>query len=132
MNPVSRLIARLFSWWKNPPLGTSLFTAWKGEPVGSDAYGNRYFRERGGRANPRRWVMYSGDVEASKVPAEWHAWLHRTTDAVPVEGRKAHSWAKPHEPNLTGTQAAYRPPGSLAASGERPRATGDYEPWQPS
>jgi len=132
MNPVSHLIARLFSWWKNPPLGTTLFTAVKGQLVGTDADGNRYFQERGRGIPSRRWVLYNGDVEASKVPPEWHAWLHRTVDAPPAESRESHSWGIPHEPNLTGTQAAYRPPGSLAASGQRPRATGDYEPWQPS
>ena len=34
-------------------------------------------------------------------------------------------------PNLSGTPGAYRPRGSLAALGERPAATGDYEAWEP-
>jgi len=127
------LIARVFSWWKNPPLGTVVFTRLKGRQVGADDYGNRYFEERGAKArSPRRWVMYSGDVEASKVPPEWHAWLHRTTDELPRPDRKRHEWEKPHVPNLTGTQEAYRPPGSLEARGQRPPATGDYEPWRPA
>ncbi|MDA0654420.1 MAG: NADH:ubiquinone oxidoreductase subunit NDUFA12 [Proteobacteria bacterium] len=132
MNPVSRLIAIFFSWWKNPPLGTSLFSWFNGERVGTDPYGNRYFRERGAGDAGRRWVMYAGDIEASKVPAGWHAWLHRTTNALPSPDRRAYEWEKPHLPNQTGTAAAYRPPGSLSAAGERPRATGDYEPWRPS
>jgi NADH:ubiquinone oxidoreductase subunit len=33
--------------------------------------------------------------------------------------------------NMTGTPAAYRPPGSILASGKRPPATGDYQAWQP-
>ena len=32
---------------------------------------------------------------------------------------------------LTGTPLAYRPDGSLLASGERPRVTGDYDAWSP-
>ena len=129
---ISRLIARLFSWWLNPPMGTSLFTALRGRLVGTDPYGNRYFVERGGNNAPRRWVLYNGEVEASKIPPEWHAWLHHTVDEIPTGNRKGYSWEKPHLPNLTGTSAAYKPPRSLAAKGERPRVTGDYEPWQPS
>jgi len=32
---------------------------------------------------------------------------------------------------MTGTPYAYRPKGSLYASGQRPKATGDYEAWTP-
>jgi NADH:ubiquinone oxidoreductase subunit len=32
---------------------------------------------------------------------------------------------------MTGTPQAYRPPGSILGSGRRPKATGDYKPWQP-
>ena len=64
-------------------IGTSLFTALKGRLVGRDAEGNRYYEERRPRAGARqrRWVLYANQVEASRVPPEWHAWLHYTTDA---------------------------------------------------
>jgi NADH:ubiquinone oxidoreductase subunit len=41
-------------------------------------------------------------------------------------------WEKPHQPNLTGTARAYRPPGSIIGSA-RPRivAKPDYEAWRP-
>lgn len=125
--------ARLFTWWKNEPFGTTLFTRWRGESVGNDAQGNRYFRERVTPAGEpqRRWVLYSGDVEASKVPAEWHAWLHHTTDSLPDPGRKRHTWEQPHLANRTGTADAWRPQGAISMGGKRPRGTGDYEAWQP-
>ncbi len=44
---------------------------------------------------------------------------------------KARSWELEHQPNMTGTDGAYHPPGSLAAKGERPPATGDYQAWKP-
>ena len=34
-------------------------------------------------------------------------------------------------PNLTGTKAAYRPPGHILKGGQRDKATGDYEAWTP-
>lgn len=107
-------------------LGTKLFTWWKGEAAGTDDFGNRYFRERNGS---RRWVLFNGLPEASKVPPEWHAWLHHTVDDAPVNGVVRHRWEKEHLPNLTGTPYAYRP--AAAAGGERPKATGDYEAWRP-
>jgi NADH:ubiquinone oxidoreductase subunit len=122
-------------------VGTWLFTWWNGKLVGTDQFGNRYYREKtpralrpgGGReSRERRWVIYKGAPEATKVPPEWHAWLHHTIDGVPTDaGRPKYPWEKPHLPNLTGTRFAYRPPGSLLKGGHRAPTTGDYEPWQP-
>lgn len=125
--------ARIFTWWRNEPLGTTLFTKTRGVLVGTDGQGNRYYQKKGSlrRGRPRRWVLYRGEVEASKVPPEWHAWLHQTVDDPPDAGAKHHGWEAPHVPNMTGTPQAYRPPGSQAAGGQRPKATGDYEAWQP-
>jgi len=114
-------------------IGTRLFTWLRGEAVGTDSFGNRYYRSRNAAAvrGEKRWVIYKGEAEASKVPPQWHAWLHKTTDLVPGN-EPAQSWQKPHEPNQTGTALAYRPPGHTYRGGQRARATGDYEPWRPS
>lgn len=119
-------------------IGTRLFTWLRGELVGQDAAGNRYYRERGGvRRNvggldrERRWVIYQGEPEGSKVPAEWHAWLHHTVDMPPKETAPKRAWIKAHVPNLTGTPLAYRPLGHEFRGGHRAKATGDYEPWRP-
>jgi len=119
-------------------IGTLLFTLLRGEFVGADAYDNRYYRERGGvRRNvggldrERRWVVYKGEPEGSKVPPEWHAWLHHTNDAVPAGQAQKRPWLKPHVQNLTGTPYAYRPRGHEFRGGRRASATGDYEPWRP-
>jgi NADH:ubiquinone oxidoreductase subunit len=121
-------------------IGTRLYTWLKGELVGSDGFGNRYYRERWGRplkrgggreSRERRWVIYRGEVEASRVPQLWHAWLHHTSDAVPQDDGRKYPWEKAHVPNLTGTPLAYRPPGSPLKGGARQRASGDYEPWTP-
>ncbi|MCW5774427.1 MAG: NADH:ubiquinone oxidoreductase subunit NDUFA12 [Rhodospirillaceae bacterium] len=116
-------------------IGTWLDTVLHGKLVGTDAEGNRYYEERRvpkGRRR-RRWVVYKGAAEASRVPAEWHAWLHFTVDKpLTAAVRAPKPWQKPHQPNLTGTPAAYHPPGSVYEGGHRARATGDYEPWRPS
>ena len=113
-------------------IGTFLFTLARGNQVGADEFGNRYYVERRARKGmrQRRWVRYRGINEASKVPPEWHAWLHYTHDA-PIEAKRA-DWQKSHLPNMTGTANAYRPAGSEYRGGKRARATGDYEPWHPS
>src|SRR5689334_13792561 len=111
-----------------------LFTYLKGTQIGADAVGNRYFTERHPRprrARVRRWVIYPAVADPSSVPAEWHAWLHHTTDA-PLTDMPRHHWQKPHLPNATGTAAAYRPPGHDYAGGKRARADGDYESWVPA
>lgn len=75
--------------------------------------------------------MYHGVVEASKVPATWHGWLHYTLDAPMVDAPK-YRWLKPHLPNLTGTTGRYLPAGHISKGGARAPATADYEPWTPS
>jgi NADH:ubiquinone oxidoreductase subunit len=115
-------------------IGTRIFTWLKGEAVGRDSQGNRYYREKSpptGRRE-RRWVMFNGVAEASRVPPEWHAWLHHTTDEVPPEGGSPkRPWQKEHRANLTGTAAAYRPPGHVLTAARRPRARSEYQPWEP-
>jgi NADH:ubiquinone oxidoreductase subunit len=108
-------------------IGTKLFTAICGKKVGEDEFGNRYFTSKKGR----RWVMYNGIAEASKVPAIWHRWLHKTTDEVPTGNAPKHDWQKTHTPNLTGTTGAYAPKGHIKSGGKRAKATGDYTAWKP-
>lgn len=103
--------------------------------AGTDQAGNRYYtaRPRPGYKLDRRWVMYNGTPEATKIPPEWHGWLHHQTDIVPDSDTPSfrRPWQKQHEPNLTGTDSAYRPPGHILSGGQRDKATGDYEAWVP-
>lgn len=113
-------------------IGTRLFTWRNGEQVGTDEYGNRYFKEKNlSMKETRRWVLFDGEPEASKVPADWHRWLHKVTDELPSPNRVKMAWEKPHQPNMTGGSHAYRPQGHQLAGGVRARATGDYEAWRP-
>lgn len=109
-----------------------LMTWFCGALVGKDTCGNRYYRSRRAksRVSERRWVIYSGLDEASKVPAEWFGWLHKT-EQDPPQPAPAWNWQKPHLPNMTGTRYAYRPHGHILEGARRPKATGDYEPWTP-
>jgi len=110
--------------------GNWLHTKLYGELVGEDAYGNTYYKSKRMRGHRQeRWVIYKGETEASKVPPEWHAWLHHTVDA-PLEG-PARAWQKPHQANLTGTAQAYMPPGSDQRGGQRAKAADDYQAWTP-
>ncbi|MCB1511868.1 MAG: NADH:ubiquinone oxidoreductase subunit NDUFA12 [Hyphomicrobiaceae bacterium] len=129
------ILSEIFSWWGGNTWGTR-FTIWKqGRYVGKDDCGNRYYEQRRGvgpHGMPRRWVIYTDLAEASKVPPEWHGWLHHTVKAPPTEEEyAAKPWQKPHQMNMTGTSQAYRPKGSILTAAERPRATGDYQAWRP-
>ena len=117
MNLVSRILIRLTA-----------------EIVGSDDFGNRYYeaRRESRLGRRKRFVVYRGKAEASKVPPEWWGWLHYTEDSPPSpEASRRYAWQKEHVPNLTGTIYAHRPSGSLLRGGKRQPATGDYEAWHP-
>ena len=131
---MKQLFLQIFTWWNGATLGTRLWTWRAGELVGEDEYGNRYYR--GKRTGPdgqeRRWVIYNGEAEASRIPPGWHGWMHKRTDVPPTDDNyKPRDWEKPHIPNLTGTAGAYRPRGSILTPEKRQEVTGDYEPWTP-
>ncbi len=114
-------------------LSIILFTWWKGVLVGIDTFGNRYFQERkqNKHRKSRRWVLYKGKAEASKVPAQWHGWLHYTHNDIPSDNH-THDWQKGHLPNLTGTILAHRPDqSSLLHPQTTKHNASDYEPWKP-
>ncbi len=119
-------------------IGTRLYTWLRGQLVGSDAAGNRYYRDRTGASRAdgmreKRWVLFNGEVEASRVPPEWHGWLHHAQkDPPPVGGPPMRPWQTPHQPNLPSPAYAYPPPGQHSRGGRRAAATGDYQPWTPS
>jgi NADH:ubiquinone oxidoreductase subunit len=128
------LLARIFTWWNGATLGALYDIGRRGRFVGEDEQGNRYYEERRPslEGRKRRYVVYKGLAEASRVPPDWHAWMHHIVKDPPtVAPLPRKRWEIPHRPNLTGTAYAYRPPGSLARRGERAPATGDYEAWKP-
>ena len=101
--------------------------------VGADSFGNKYYKSkpRKGYKHERRFVKYKGAPEASKIPPEWHGWMHHQTDIVPSSDTKSFRrvWQKPHTVNKTGTDEAYNP---LVANESIAKTTGDYEAWNPS
>ena len=130
------ILAKIFTWWDGATIGTSLFSARNGKSVGEDIFGNKYFEaKKPDKRNPagQRWVIYNGANDASRVPPEWHGWLHHSFDEVPESYLPpARIWEKEPSGNLTGTAQAYRPAGALEQGGHRAPATGDYESWNPA
>ena len=70
-------LKRLLTWWNSQTIGTQIFTARRGQKVGTDAQGNIYYQTADGK---KRWVIYNGEIEASRVAPDWHGWLHFTWD----------------------------------------------------
>lgn len=104
---------------------TRLYTALFGTCVGKDTQGNRYYTRKN-----KRWVVYNGKAEPSRVPPEWHGWLHYTTRDLPSVSL-IRPWQKEAQPNLTGTLGAYLPPGHLSGAAQTPHSTAEYQAWKP-
>lgn len=106
-----------------------ILTVLSSTKVGEDQYGNSYYISRFSKGylnNKRRYVVYNGIPEATKLVPMWHAWLHYLIDEPPVT-EKQHKWQQDPLPNLTGTKQAYSP----TSNGERPEVSADYTPWFP-
>ncbi|HHN73505.1 MAG TPA: NADH:ubiquinone oxidoreductase subunit NDUFA12 [Thermopetrobacter sp.] len=122
-------LAQVFTWWNGATVGTRFYTWRKGVRVGEDDQGNVYYRTVDGS---RRWVIYNGYAEASRIPPGWYGWIHFRTDVPPGESAyRPHPWEKPHMANPTGTPEAVHPPGSLYH--RRPREMGrpSWRAWRP-
>jgi NADH:ubiquinone oxidoreductase subunit len=102
--------------------------------IGNDEFGNSYFESKKvTNNNKKRFVVYNGLAEPSKIPSNWHSWLHYTTNTAPVNiNLNKHSWQKIHLPNLTGTKFSYFPSGSKKIGGHRSKVSSDYQSWVPN
>ena len=121
---VISFIKQIFTWWHRQTVGTFVYTLFTGKLVGIDEFGNKYYSNSKGK----RWVIYANRVEASKIPPEWHLWIHFLTNNKPSGNPIKFTWQKKHEENLTGTAKAYKPDGSLTFDSKK--NIKKYETWK--
>ena len=127
------ILGNTFTWWNGAGFGTWFATKFSATSVGHDALGNVYYEAKADKAGrKRRSVMYNGSNDASRVPPEWHGWLHGTLDDLPENALPpARRWEQEPTANLTGTRAAHRPAGAIETGGKRAPSSGDYQAWSP-
>ena len=122
---MASFLKQIFTWWHRQTIGTLIYTLFFGKFVGRDEFGNKYFSSSKGK----RWVIYKDTVESSKIPSEWHLWIHFLTNDKPSENLRKFEWQKRHEENLSGTTKAYKPDGSLTSDSKKNMKK--YETWKP-
>jgi len=115
---------QIFVWWHKQTVGTFFYTLFTGKYIGTDEFGNKYYSNR----KKKRWVIYKDRVESSKIPPEWHMWIHFLTNNKPAGIGNKFSWQKKHEENLTGTEKAYKPEGLLSSDAKKNMKK--YETWK--
>ena len=121
---MSSFLKQIFTWWHRQTIGTLIYTLFFGKFIGKDEFGNKYFSSSKGK----RWVIYKDTVESSKIPSEWHLWIHFLTNDKPSDNLRKFAWQKKHEENLTGTIKAYKPDGSLTSDSKKNMKK--YETWK--
>ncbi len=100
------IFKKIFTWWNQDTFGTKLKTIFTGKLVGKDSFGNKYYENKKGK----RWVIYYGEIDASKIPVEWYSWMHFTPNKIENKHDfQKYDWQKPHQHNLTGTNNSYYP-----------------------
>jgi NADH:ubiquinone oxidoreductase subunit len=123
------LLKQIFTWWDGATITTGIHVRRYGRKVGTDALGNVYYASKKG---DRRWVIYQGPNDASRIPPDWYSWMHHQIDGPPDESLPPPpKFLREPTPNLTGTPLAYRPSGALERGAQRAAASGDYEAWTP-
>jgi NADH:ubiquinone oxidoreductase subunit len=122
---VINFLKQIFTWWHRQTIETFLYTLFFGKFVGSDHFGNKYYTSKKGK----RWVVYKGLIESTQIPSEWHLWIHFIKNKIPSKDNiNKYEWQKKHEENLTGTNKAYKPQGSL--SSDKKNIIKKYETWK--
>ena len=71
-------IKQIFTWWNHQTLGTRIYTLIFGKFKGTDYYGNKYYQNKSGK----RWIIYNGEVDATKIPNEWYSWIHYLNNKI--------------------------------------------------
>jgi NADH:ubiquinone oxidoreductase subunit len=100
------IFKKLFVWWDQETLGTKLKTIFSGKHIGTDSFGNKYYESKKGK----RWVIYIGEIDASKIPNEWYSWIHFTNNKIENKHHlEKYDGQKPHQSNQTGTENSYHP-----------------------
>jgi len=118
-------LKQIFTWWHRQTFGTFIYTLFFGKFVGEDEFGNKYYSDF---KRLKRWVIYSNKVESSKIPPNWHSWIHFQIKNKPTLNKHAYSWQKKHEENLTGTNKAHKPEGSML--NDEKKDMKKYETWK--
>ena len=115
------LIKEIFTWWNQQTLGTRIHTFFYGKYIGKDENGNKYYQSKSGK----RWVIYNGEIEASKIPDQWYSWMHYINNKIEnSHDLKKYNWQKEHLPNQTGTENSYNPKKNKNALKKK------YNSWQ--
>ena len=100
------VLKQIFIFFNQQTFGTRLQIFFSGKLVGEDKNGNKYYESKSGR----RWVIYNGEVEASKIPNEWYSWMHYMKNKIENDHNiKKYDWQKEHMPNQTGSKNSYHP-----------------------
>ena len=95
----------IFTWWTKQTFGTFLKTLFFGKFVVSDEYGNRYYKSK----KDERWVVYSKNIEATKITSDWYLWIHHTINDIPDDKyKKKYKWQKSHLENQSGTANSFK------------------------
>ena len=113
----------------------NIYTFFKGDFVGKDQDGNKFHKSNisYGVKKEKRWVIYKGDNDPTKIDPNWHAWLHHTTNDIPSKKtRKKFNWQKKITPNYTGTSKAYLQPGHMLNKEKKNKIIKNYESWKPN
>ena len=118
-------LKQLFTWWHRQTFGTFVYTLIFGRFVGEDEFGNKYYSDS---KEKKRWVIYKKRVESTKIPPNWHSWIHFQTKNKPNLKGQLFSWQKQHEENLTGTKRAHKPDGSMLNNEKKDMKK--YETWK--
>ena len=79
-----------FIWWNRQTFGTFLKTLFFGKFVGKDEFGNKYYKSK----TDERWVIYSKDVEATKITSDWYLWMHHTVNKIPEKKTEKNTFGK--------------------------------------
>ena len=100
-------IKEILTWWNRQTFGTRLQTIFFGNFVGEDEFGNKNYENK---KKTSRWVIYKGEIEATKIPVEWYSWMHSIKNKIEdTHELKKYNWQKNHLSNQTGTNKAYNP-----------------------
>ena len=72
-----------FTWWNKQTFGTFLKTLFLENTLALTILEISTIKKK-----DERWVIYSSNIEATKITSEWFMWMHHTVDKIPQDNEK--------------------------------------------
>ena len=78
------MIKQIFTWWNSQTFGTFFYTIFLENLLVKMNWVINIIKIK----KAKRWVIYKGEINASKITTDWYSWIHNISNNIPIKVKK--------------------------------------------